>query len=190
MSNNGTNKPLAAIYGQALFEAARDANQQDQVAAELVSLRDMLHKDARIGIFLESPVIAFGEKRKVIDSSFAKYSAVTRNFLLVMAERSRATMIDQIVEAYNDFKNFTANIATVDVRTARPLEADEREKVSKTMQEKLKKTIRLNEHVDPELIGGMVIIHDDKMWDSSLRRKLNDAIKTMDIKTNLVKWSE
>jgi len=190
MANNSTNKPLAAIYGQALFEAARNANVQDRVAAELVCLTEMLHKDARIGIFLGTPVIAFADKRKVIETSFASFSAITRNFLLVIAERGRSVMLDMIVESYTEFANQTANIAVVEVGTARPLDADERERVAKVMGEKLKKTIKLTEHVNPELMGGMVLIHEDKMWDGSLRRKLDDAIKTMDIKTTAVKWTE
>ena len=190
MAHNGTNKPLAAIYGQALFEAARDAGIQERVASELISVKEILKKDSRIGIFLETPVIAFQDKRKVIDASFKDYSPVTRNFLLVIAERSRATMIDQIVDSYAEFANVQANIATVEVQTARPLEADERERVQRVMGEKLKKMIKLNERVNPELMGGMVLVHEDKMWDSSLRRKLDDAIKTMEIKTNLVKWTE
>ena len=190
MAHNGTNKPLAAIYGQALFEAARDAGIQDSVASELISVRDILAKDPRIGIFLETPVIAFEDKRKVIDASFKSYSPVTRNFLLVIAQRGRATMINQIVEAYSEFANTVANIATIEVQTARPLEADERERVQRVMGEKLKKMIQLDERVNPELMGGMVLVHEDKMWDSSLRRKLDDAIKSMEIKTHLVKWTE
>ncbi len=126
----------------------------------------------------------------MIDASFKDYSAITRNFLLVIAERSRTTMIDQIVDAYAEFANLTANVATVEVSTARPLDADERERVQRVMGEKLKKMIKLNEHVNPDLIGGMVLVHNDTMWDSSLRRKLDDAIKTMEIKTHLVKWTE
>jgi F-type H+-transporting ATPase subunit delta len=190
MAHNGTNKPLAAIYGQALFEAARDAGMQERVASELISVKDILTKDPRIGIFLETPVIAFENKRKVIDASFKDYTPVTRNFLLVIAERGRAPMIDQIVDAYAEYANVQANVATIEVQTARPLDADERERVQRVMGEKLKKMINLNERVNPELMGGMVIVHEDKMWDSSLRRKLDDAIKTMEIKTNLVKWTE
>lgn len=190
MANKGTNKPLAAIYAQALYEAARDAGVQEAVASELGGLKDILHKDARIGIFLETPTIAFLDKRKVIDASFAKFTAVTRNFLLVLAERGRATMFDEIVDAYIEYANRTAGIAKVEVQTARTLAAEERTRVSEIMAQKLNKKILLSEHVNPDLIGGMVLIHDDKMWDGSLRRTLDDAIKTMEIKTNLVKWSE
>lgn len=190
MANKGTNKPLAAIYAQALFEAAAGAGVQERVASELSGLKDILHKDARIGIFLETPTIAFLDKRKVIDASFANFTAVTRNFLLVIAERGRGSMLDQIVDAYTEFANRTAGIAKVEVQSARALAVEERARVSEVMAKKLNKKIVLSERVNPDLIGGMVLVHDDKMWDGSLRRTLDDAIKTMEIKTNLVKWTE
>jgi len=191
MANKGVNRPLAAIYAQALYEAARGVNSQAQVAEELTGIKAMLHKDPSIGIFLESPTISFEDKRKVIENAFKSYSPVTCNFLLVIAERGRSTMLDQIVDAYVDYANKMANIATVEVHSARPLDQDEREKVVAVMKGKLNKSITLSERVNPDLIGGVVLVHEDKMWDGSLRRTLDDAIKTMEsIKTNAVKWSE
>ncbi len=190
MANKGINKPLSAIYAQALFEAAQGINAQAQVASELTDIKAMLHKDAEIGIFLETPTIAFEDKRKVIESAFKDFSAVTRNFLLVIAERGRATMLDQIVDTYAEYANKMANIATVQVHSVRALEPDEREQLKAMMHGKLNKTITLDERVNANLIGGVVLVHEDKMWDGSLRRKLDDAIKTMEIKTTAVKWTE
>src|SRR5437763_11194580 len=115
MATKASNKPLAAIYGQALYEAARNAGVQPQVAGELSAVKAMLHKDPKVGEFLETPTIAFDEKRKVIASVFKNCSAITRNFLLVIAERGRAAMLDQIVDAYNEFADKTAGIARVEV---------------------------------------------------------------------------
>ena len=48
----------------------------------------------------------------------------------------------------------------------------------------------LEERVNPDLMGGLILVHGDKMWDSSLRRKLNDAIAAMEIKISAVRWTE
>lgn len=191
MANKGS-KPLAAIYAQALYEAANLASgdTRERVAAELASIKEILEKNKRVGIFLETPTIAFADKRKVIEACFVNFTAVTRNFLLVIAQRGRASMLEQIADAYTEYANRTAGIAKVEVQTARALATEERTRVSEIMAAKLNKKIILSEHVNPDLIGGMVLVHDDKMWDGSLRRTLDDAIKTMEIKTNLVKWSE
>src|SRR4029079_14662612 len=89
MANKGINKPLAAIYAQALYEAAKGANAHQQVGAELTAIQAMLQKDATIGVFFETPTISFDEKRKVIENASKSYSAITRNFLLVISERGR-----------------------------------------------------------------------------------------------------
>ncbi|HLX64560.1 MAG TPA: ATP synthase F1 subunit delta [Planctomycetota bacterium] len=191
MANKGSNKPLAAIYAQALYEAARDANAQLQAAAELLALKEMLRKDRRIGIFLETPTISFDDKRKVIQAAFKSFSPITRNFLLVIAERSRAAMLDQIVDAYNEYATKIAGIATVEVRTARKLDDSERASVSKLMEAKLKKKIQLKEEVVPQLIGGMVLQHEDTLWDGSLRHKLNEAVHRMELSpAHVLSWSD
>src|SRR5580765_433600 len=99
MANITINKPLAAIYGRALYEAARDAGVQSQVTAELVALQSMRGKDPRVAKFFETPTIPFDQKREVINTTFKNCSQITRNFLIVIAERGRAWMLGQIIDA-------------------------------------------------------------------------------------------
>jgi ATP synthase F1 delta subunit len=191
MATKGTNKPLAMIYGQALYEAARDANSQAQVKAELDAVKELLHKDPKAGIFLETPTIAFDDKRRVIGDAFKSFSAITRNFLLVIAERGRAAMLDQIVDAYNEFADKTAGIAKVEVRSARKLEDSERAQLLKILEGKLNKKVSLDEQVLPELIGGIVLRHEDKLWDGSLRHRLHEFIQRMEAApAHVANWSE
>ena len=67
----------------------------------------------------------------------------------------------------------------------------EREKLVQVLGNKIGKKIKLVERVNPDLIGGIVVVHEDKMWDGSLRHKLNGAISTMEeLKSTAVKWNE
>jgi F-type H+-transporting ATPase subunit delta len=191
MANKSSNKPLAAIYAQALYEAAAEAHLLEQVTAELAELKAILHKDAKIGAFLDSPTIDFGSKRKVTDDAFKNHTKITRNFLLVIAQHGRSPMLDQIVDAFTDYSNKKANIAVVEVQSARSLEEDERTKLRALLQNKLNKKINLDERVNPELMGGLIVTHEDTMWDGSLRHKLDEILTRMEAPlVSTARWLE
>lgn len=61
----------------------------------------------------------------------------------------------------------------VQVTTARPLAADQKQAIEKQMQKLLKAdTIELDERVDPDVIGGAKIALPDRELDASVKRQL------------------
>src|ERR1039458_9008245 len=122
MAGKTINRPLAAIYAQALYEAAGQSKVTDQVGLEIDAVLDIVEKSPRVGIFLESPTIAFQDKRKVIEGTFKDNSKILRNFLLVLVERGRTQLLEQIAEEYLKVCDAKNGIARVEVQSARALE--------------------------------------------------------------------
>lgn len=180
MANKTGNKALAAIYAEALYEAAQSANVLEQVKAELVALREILARSPRLEGMLVSPTVTFENKRKVIDTTFAKFSKITRNFLTVLVDRKRATVLDTVATEFQSLANKKAGIARVDVKSARALDAGEREKLESLLKKRLNKTIDLHEHVHPELLGGLVLQHEDRLWDASVVHVLGRMVEKME----------
>jgi len=163
----------------------------DPVAAELKLLRQLIEKSPKLERLLESPVVSFGEKRKVIEGTFGHFSKVTQSFLLVLIERRRAPILSGVVDSYIQVVNHKAGVAAVEVQTARPLEQDERESIKALLSKKLNKTVNLNESVHPDLLGGMVLIHEDTMWDRSVKNALKTMIGKMEgLKLATIKWAD
>lgn len=191
MASRTGGKSLALIYAQALYEAALEAKALEQVGAELKALREMLRRHPRFEGFLESPVISFDAKRKAIESSFEKFTKITRNFLLVLVDRKRTGLLETIVTAFVEYSNQKAGIAAVRVHSARKLEESERTRLVKVLSGKLGLTIELEERVRPELLGGLVLLHEDKMWDASVRHALDNMVGKFEaLKLATIKWSE
>jgi F-type H+-transporting ATPase subunit delta len=191
MAKKSGNKPLAAIYAHALYDAAVEANALEQVSTEIKVLRDMLAKSPEVERFLVSPTISFDQKRNSIESAFASFSTVTKNFLLVVVDRNRAGNISAIVAGFIEYSHHKEGIAEVQVQTARELQSSERTKLTSLLQGKLNKKITLNEKVRPELLGGMVLIHEDKMWDSSIASGIKQMTERMEaLKLTTIKWAD
>jgi F-type H+-transporting ATPase subunit delta len=129
---------------------------------------------------LVSPTVTFENKRKVIDTTFAKFSKITRNFLTVLVDRKRATVLDTVATEFQSLANKKAGIARVDVKSARALDAGEREKLESLLKKRLNKTIDLHEHVHPELLGGLVLQHEDRLWDASVVHVLGRMVEKME----------
>jgi F-type H+-transporting ATPase subunit delta len=174
------NKALAAIYAEALYEAAKDAGTLDQVSAELLALREIISRSPKLELMLVSPTVSFGDKRKVIESTFKKFTPITRNFLSVVVERKRAAILDTVVTEFQDHANRMAGIASVQVKSAEPLEDAERQKLKSMLTKRLNKKIDLHELVHPELLGGLVLQHEDKVWDASVIHKVRRMVKEME----------
>ena len=56
--------------------------------------------------------------------------------------------------------------------SAAPLSADQLRSLAETLKAKIGKTVTLTQHVDPSLIGGLVVKVGSRMIDSSLKTKL------------------
>ena len=190
MASKNADRPVAAIYAQALYEAAKGAGLLDEVTGELKALRAMLAKAPKLESFLVSPTIAFGEKRKIIESAFQSFSKITQNFLLVVVERQRANLLEAVIEIFEKFADEKAGMTAVEVHSARELEEDERNQLTQVLGRKLKRQIRLKERVDPALLGGLVLRHEDRVWDLTLSHALAGMQEKMaDLKVSL-KWKE
>jgi len=191
MASKTGNKSLAVIYAQALYEAAEEAGVLEQVSAELKALSEMLEKAPKLEKFLVSPTIAFDAKRKMIETTFASFSKITRNFLLVLVDKKRGHVLNLIAESFEQYSHVKAGLASVQVSTAQAISADYRNRLKDVMEKKLNKKVTLDERIKPELLGGVVLQHGDKVWDRSVLTSLKRMIEKMEeTKLTQVKWME
>jgi F-type H+-transporting ATPase subunit delta len=191
MASKSGSKSLAAIYAQALYEAAVNAGVLEQVAGEQKSLQELIQKTPKLERFLVSPTIAFDAKRKLIESTFSSFSRITQNFLLVLVDRKRANLLEAIADAFFTYSNLKAGMASVKVLTAQPITEVQRNRLTGVLEKKLNRKIKLDERLKPELLGGMVLQHEDKLWDRSVLSSLKSMIDKMDeVKLTQVKWME
>lgn len=59
------------------------------------------------------------------------------------------------------------------VKSATPLSEKTQENLRKELEQKFEKSLKLESKVEPELIGGLVVIVDDKIIDRSISGKLS-----------------
>lgn len=102
----------------------------------------------------------------------ADLSTEGRNFVAVLAENGRLSLLPNIAELYEDLKAQHEKSADVDLTSAYEVGDEDQVKLAAALKHYLQKDIRLTAHVDTSLIGGVIVRTDDTVIDNSVRGKL------------------
>lgn len=167
---------IAHVYAEALFDVAVESNSVDAVEQEMQAFSAAFVADVQLRRFLETPTMPAEKKREVLTAALSGMSKPSLNMLLVAIEHGRIGLVAQIVSAYHQISIAKSGVAEVEVQSARTLQSDEQEHLKTMLQVKLKRKIVLKEHVSPELLGGLILTHGGRSWDSSIRTRLNRIV--------------
>jgi F-type H+-transporting ATPase subunit delta len=165
---------IARPYAQALYDLAESEKSLDAVEQGLISISNASNESGDFSRFLRSPVISADAKAGAIDAILAKGKVDTTvaNFVRVVARNGRLFALPAIIKAFRDLTAKARGETSADVTSAVPLTKTQLASLAATLKTKLGKTVTLNEHVDPSLIGGLQVKVGSQMIDSSLKTKL------------------
>jgi F-type H+-transporting ATPase subunit delta len=96
-----------------------------------------------------------------------------QNLMKVLAENRRLQALPDISILFNRFKSDLDKEIDVDITSAVKLTKQQQTDISKSLETRLARKVKLNCSVDPELIAGVLIKAGDTVIDGSLRSKLN-----------------
>ncbi len=169
---------IARVYAEALFRAAQQHKQQDEVLAELAAfVQDVLRQDPHFEAFLSSGAIGRHRKSEVIRSVFTnRASELFINALLVLNDHERLDLIRPIMLAYRELLEDRAGRMRVLVRSAAALPDDQLGRLQEELRDTYRKEPVLETEIDPELLGGVVVRIGDWVYDHSVRTEL-EAIR-------------
>lgn len=165
---------IARPYAQALFDIAQSEGSLDRVEAGLVSIGALSQDSEDFARFLGSPVISAEAKAAAMESILAKAKpdATVANFVKVVAANGRLFALPVMIKAFRDLASAARGEVSAEVTSAVPLSRAQVTSLAATLKAKIGKTVTLNEHVDPSLIGGLQVKVGSQMIDSSLKTKL------------------
>lgn len=191
MAHNDNTQGLAQIYAGALYDVAVQQGIAEQVEHEVLAMNTALKTDERFGRFLDSPVIEFEAKRKVLQEALRDFAAPVRNFMCILARRQRLELLGAIVHEFHDHCNEAAGVAEFDVVSARELEPDERARLKAALAARMGRTVVLREEVRPRLVCGMILKREDQHWDGTAVRRLRTVVAKMgEVKATAGMWTE
>jgi F-type H+-transporting ATPase subunit delta len=163
----------ARRYAQAVFDLAKDEGTLDRWLADLKTLNSIFGSQNAVTM-LEDPKITHVAQRKVVDDILAKVKVdpLVGNFVNLLVQRNRLTLLPRIVEIFGEMYNREKGIVIADVTTAVPLDAAHQKQVADKLSEMTGKKVELRMHTDPKILGGIITRIGDELIDASVAGRL------------------
>lgn len=167
--------PVERTYAEALLGAARRLGLVERARDEAAALLKIIKGNVRLLRFLESPHIATPEKLALLDRVFGgRLSPLMLNLLHVLAVRRRTTYLDETLSLFQELVEQSEGIWRASVTTAHELTEEDRARVQAALEKFTAHQLRIDYHLDPKLIGGLVCRLKDTQIDTSLRSALEE----------------
>lgn len=161
----------AKRFAEAIAGIARQEGSWERWRQDLAAITEAL-KDESLRLALESPRVPFERKAELLDRALGDNVAPqTRNFLKVLSRRSRFNLLPDIATWFNEMSDRELGIRQFSVTSAIALTDREREQLRQRLTPAGGQAV-IAEHVDPSLIGGLVLRHEDIIRDYSVRTRL------------------
>ena len=161
----------ARRYAEAALEIGRAEGTLDQWERDLDRLSAALG-DEQLRTLAEHPAVPFAEKERVIRRVAGDVSPEALNLVLLMIRRGRPRAIPRMVEHFANLVRRERGVSLAEVRTALPLDDTQRAAVMERLHELTGDEIEINELVDESLIGGITVRIGDRLYDASVRSRL------------------
>lgn len=170
----------AKRYALALFEIAQQHNQLTSVEDDLREVKSVFKENRELLTVLVSPKLSADRKKDLIRSIFGQANPLVVNTLLVLIDRKRITETVDVVNEFATLSNEAKGIAEAKVFSTRPLTDDERASISAAFAQKVgKQALRIENEIDPSLIGGIRLQIGNRIFDSSVSAKLDRLKKQL-----------
>ena len=165
---------LAERYAAAVFELADERHQLDAVAGDLRELRAMLAASGDLLRLVRSPVLSRAEQGNAMASiaAMALLSKLTSDFIAVVARNRRLFAVPAMIEAYLAKLAERRGEVTAEVTAAQPLSDSQQNALSDQLRRAVGSRVAVDVHVDPSLLGGMIVKIGSRMVDGSLKGRL------------------
>jgi len=171
----------AGRYATALFELAKTSGAADAVEADLSAFRAMLDESPELAEVLASPLYSVESKDGVLAAlaKKAKFNALTGNMFGVATRNGRAGALGDVAKVYAALAAADRGVVTADVSTAAALTKKQTEALAASLKGAFGREIEVRTDVRPELLGGLIVKVGSRMFDSSLRTKLDGMKNAM-----------
>lgn len=165
---------LAGVYASAGLDATGGIAEQEQVVNELEAIvGEVLSLDGRLQQILASVLIAAEEKVSMLDRLFqGKVSTTTLNLLKVMARHKRLSLLRDVAKVSRKLWQDRSGRIPVELETANPLDATLEKEILVAFGDVLGADPIVTQRVNPDLIAGFVIRVGDRVYDGSVRTRL------------------
>jgi len=165
-------------YARAAFDLAVDTKSLDKVYADMAKLKELMVSSTELRTFVSSLVYKSDVKLNglLAVTKSAKLTDLTKKLLGVMAANGRLNQLFPVITAFNKLYAAHTGVVSAEVTSAVALTEAQLANLKTTLAQALGQQAEISTRVDPALLGGLKVRVGSRLFDASLKTKL-DSLK-------------
>jgi len=163
---------IAEVYARSLFQVAQEQDVLDDVHEQLGQFTDAVNESQDLQVFLFSPYFSAEEKKESLGKVVEGADENLFRFLELLAERHRMPVVFRVRRTFDDMWAEERKRLEVSITSAVELDDKTVEEIGKRIEEQTGRDVQLSQHVDPDVVGGIVLRVGNMILDASVRARL------------------
>jgi len=165
---------LAGRYAVALYDFADERSALPDVLRQVDSLLALIAEDADFRAALSDRALDARQAGRAVDTFLQGrgFGETIRHFVGVVAANRRLSRLSEILAGVKTLAAERRGEVVAEVRSAQPLSESQRASLQTRLAEAGYGRVAITEHVEPKLLGGLVVRIGTQLFDTSIRGRL------------------
>ena len=163
---------IARPYAEAAFKLARE-NDSLGPWSRMLELLDAVVRDEHITRRIGNPNVTGGQLESLLLGICGeRLDGAGRNFVQLLVQNNRLPVVPEIRALYEQLKLEHEGILEAQIQSAFEIDDAQVAQLVAKLENRYQRKVRARVSVDPRLIGGVKIVVGDKVFDATVRGRL------------------
>ena len=159
-------------YAEAAYKIASELNMLDKWSENLSVLSHVVI-DADVKAIIASPKVDSAQTLDFLNSFLSSDDVMFSNFISIMIDNKKIYYLDEVHKLFIQMILDDDNTMIAEIETAFKLSEDQKNQLTKNLEQEHSKKIKIDEVINEELLAGIKISVDNEVTDFSVKYKLN-----------------
>jgi F-type H+-transporting ATPase subunit delta len=164
---------IAVRYASALFEKLDDKS-APKVLRDLQIVQNWCTDFPEFQSFTQNPLISREDATKVLEklAKESNFQSLTKEFLFLVSRNRRLAFLKQMISQVFYLSEKKQGVVKAIITSAQKLGSQQLKNIQQLLEEKLKKTPKTVEIIDPRVLGGFKVKIGPYLIDATLKTQL------------------
>ena len=172
---------LNKAYASALFALALENGTEAEISAGLKDMKEVLEENPEYADLLSAPTVPKSERAALVHAALdGRLPEDLISFLLLLCDGGLLNEFEACASDYEALYRAHLRTQTAYVVSAVALSEEQKCHLKERLETLSGKSVTLQCSLDPSLLGGMTVELDGKVYDGSLRHRMDEMKKVLD----------
>lgn len=171
----------AKRYAKALLEVAKEQNAITAIKEQFGTLVEAVKSQPEMAMLLNHPRVEAQDKKQLLTGALQGANESFVNFLHLLVDKGREANLVAIYDAFVLLVNEHEGIVEATITSSNLLDEATINQIAASFSKQLGKQVRATNNVDSALLGGIVVRIGDRLYDGSVKGRLDRLSKSLTV---------